>query len=123
MYRSFICCAVASAVALSSVARAASLSCAPTLTFADVHFSEMIPPSRERTWTATVSVDASRCKPNSSGHFEIVFTRLSEFGPDLDFHERYAWRSSSVLIAVKFAADEAVQRYRVENITSCVCLK
>jgi hypothetical protein len=83
----------------------------------------MIPPTLEREWTAVVSVDASECQTDSSGYFDIVFTRLSETAPDLEFSERFAWRLSSVEVAVNFAANEAVQQFRVENITPCVCIK
>jgi len=89
--------------------------CAPILAFKNIRFSEMQPPTLERKWTAIVSVDASRCQENSSGYFEIVFTRISEVAPDLEFRERYPWRPPSVEIAVNFAAIEAVERYRVEN--------
>jgi hypothetical protein len=110
------------AMEIFSAANAAgSLACAPSLTFKDIRFSEMQPPTLERTWTATVSVDASRCQENSSGYFEIVFMRISEVAPDLEFRERYEWGPPSVEVVVNFAATEAVERYRVENITSCVC--
>lgn len=108
-------------IKIISAAGAAGPKCAPVLMFKDVRFSEMRPPTLERKWTAIVSVDASRCQENSSGYFEIIFTRLSEVAPDLEFRERYAWRPPSVEVAVNFAAMEAVGRYRLENITSCVC--
>jgi len=95
--------------------------CRPALEVKDVQFSQMQPPTRKRTWTAVVSVDASRCASNSSGSFEIVFTRLKENGPELDFRERFAWQPPAVNVAVDFAADEAVQRYRIDTITPCVC--
>jgi hypothetical protein len=38
--------------------------CRPTLAFKDVRFSPMQPPSMQRTWTAVVTVDASRCAAN-----------------------------------------------------------
>ena len=95
--------------------------CRPALEVKDVQFSQMQPPTRKRTWTAVVSVDASHCAANSSGSFEIVFTRLKENGPELDFRERFAWQSPAVNVAVDFAADEAVQRYRIDAITPCAC--
>ncbi len=97
--------------------------CHPALTIGDVHFSEMTPPTLERTWTATVSVDTSGCQPNVSGSFDIAFTRLSETAPDLPFRQRYAWRSPSVAIAATFAADEAVQQFAIDNVTACACPK
>ena len=45
----------------------------------------------ERKWTAVVSVDTSGCAANSSGYFEIVFTRLKEIGPDIEFREQFVW--------------------------------
>jgi hypothetical protein len=96
-------------------------SCRPALDVLDVQFSQMQPPTRKRTWTAVVSVDASHCAANSTGSFEIVFTRLKENGPELDFRERFAWLPPAVNVAVDFAADEAVQRYRIDDITPCIC--
>lgn len=123
MHRSFISGIVASALGLASVVLVnGDPLCHPKLTFTDVQFSEMILPTLERKWTI-VSVDASGCQAPSSGYFDIVFTRLSETAPDLEFGERYAWRPPSVEVAVNFAANEAVQHFRVENITSCVCIK
>ncbi len=124
MYRFSVSGIVASTLALASVVPVTGHPlCRPTLTVSDVQFSEMIPPTLERKWTATVSVDVSRCQPNSSGYFDIVFTRLSETAPDLEFSERFAWRPPSVAVGVNFAANEAVQQFRVDNITSCVCVK
>ena len=39
--------------------------CRPALAIKDIHFSKMKPPTLERRWTATVSVDASRCAMNT----------------------------------------------------------
>ena len=95
--------------------------CRPTLTFKEVYFSKMQPPTLERKWTAVVSVDTSGCAANSSGYFEIVFTRLKEIGPEFEFRERFVWLPPSVKVGVDFAADEAVGRYRCDNITPCPC--
>jgi hypothetical protein len=75
----------------------------------------------ERKWTALVLVDASRCAANSAGYFEIVFTRLQETGPDLEVREKFMWRPPSVIVAMDFAADEAVGRYWTDNVTPCPC--
>src|SRR5277367_1045179 len=100
MYRSFFSGIVASTLGVVSFAPVTGHPlCRPTLNVTGVQFSGMMPPTLERKWTAIVSVDASRCQPNSSGYFEIVFTRLSEFGPDLEFRERYASRPPSVEVA------------------------
>jgi hypothetical protein len=95
--------------------------CKPSLAFKEVKFSEMQLPTLKRTWTAVVSVDASRCVANSTGHFEIVFSRLKEIGPEVEFREQFKWLPPSVEVAVDFSADEAVERYWVDNITPCPC--
>jgi hypothetical protein len=76
-----------------------------------------------------VAVDASACTTDSKGYFEIVFTRLSENAPDLEFRNQFLWSapafvwqaSPSVSVGLAFATDEAVERYRIENVTPCVC--
>ena len=95
--------------------------CAPTLAISDVHFTEMQPPTLSRTWSAVVAVDAAHCAANATGTFEIVFVREKEIGPDLEFRERFVWRAPSVKVQVDFAADEAVQSYRIDNVTACDC--
>ena len=95
--------------------------CKPSLAFKEVQFSEMQPPTLKRTWTAVVSVDADGCAANSGGNFEIVFSRLKEIGPEIEFREQFKWQPPSVKVAVDFWADEAVERYRLDNITSCPC--
>jgi hypothetical protein len=62
-------------------------------------------------------------------YFEIVLRRLSENAPDLEFRKQFIWSvpssvwqaSPSVGVGLAFAADEAVEQYRIENITPCVC--
>ena len=102
--------------------------CRPTLTVDEVEFSAMMSPTLERMWSAVVSVDASGCTDNAKGYFEIVFTRLSENAPDLEFRKQFiwsapsfVWQMPSVGVGLTFAADEAVAQYRIENITSCEC--
>jgi len=103
--------------------------CRPELTINEVEFSAMTPSTLERTWSAVVAVDASACTADSTGYFEIVFTRLSENGPDLEFRKQFLWSapsfvwqaSPSVGVGLAFAADEAVEQYRIENVTPCVC--
>ena len=95
--------------------------CRPALTLNEVQFSPIRMPKLQRNWTAVVAVDASECANNSGGHFDIVFTRLSETAPDLEFRQRFAWSPFSQNIALDFAADEAVAAYRIENIEPCVC--
>ena len=47
--------------------------CKPTLSVNDVQFSPIHPETLVRNWTAVVSVDASRCRANFRGTFDIVF--------------------------------------------------
>ncbi len=126
MCRIVICGLAASALvlvlALASVAPAASQAvCRPKLSVTGVQFSEMIPPTLERRWTATVSVDASRCAINTGGTFEIGFLRIKENGTDLEFREQFIWLPPSVKVSVDFWADEAVQQYWIDKIAPCVC--
>jgi hypothetical protein len=96
-------------------------SCRPKLAFKDVAFSHMQPPTMQRQWTAVVSVDASRCAAGSNGSFEIVFTRLQEFGPDTEYAEPFIWTAPQVSVSVTFAPTEAVQDYRIGRIAPCAC--
>jgi hypothetical protein len=75
-----------------------------------------------------VAVDASACTADSKGYFDIVFTRLSENAPDLKFRKQFiwsapssVWQAPSVSVGLTFAADEALEQYRIENITPCEC--
>jgi hypothetical protein len=95
--------------------------CKPVLAISDVHFTEMQPPTWSRTWSAVVAVDATHCAAKATGTFEIVFVREKETAPDLEFRERFVWRAPSVKVQVDFAADEAVQSYRIDNVTACDC--
>jgi hypothetical protein len=102
--------------------------CRPELTLNEVQFSDMTAPAFERTWTAVVSVDAWACTSDSKGYFDIVFTRLSENAPDLEFRKQFVWSAPSfvwsapsVNVGLTFAADKAVAQYRIENVTPCVC--
>jgi hypothetical protein len=77
-----------------------------------------------------VSVDAWACTSDSKGYFDIVFTRLSENAPDLEFRKQFVWSAPSfvwsapsVNVGLTFAANEAVAQYRIENVTPCVCRK
>jgi hypothetical protein len=94
--------------------------CRPALTVEDVRLSEMEPPTLQRRWTAVVSVDASRCAA-TAGSFAVVFSRLKDSGPDLEFRERFTWAAPSVAISVTFWADEAVERFRLDDVVPCPC--
>jgi hypothetical protein len=106
-------------LAFTTVAQAGP-TCTPSLTFEDVRFSPMRPPTLERTWTARVSVDASRCAA-MSGPFTILFSRLKENAPELDFEEQFTWKPGLIEVAVGFSADEAVERYWLNPVPSCAC--
>jgi hypothetical protein len=122
MHRSRISAFLAGIIGFVSVTQAVGRqACMPTLAFREVYFSETQPPTLERKWTAVVSVDTSRCLANSEGSFEIVFSRLKEVGPEVEFRERFAWRPPSVQVEVDFWADEAVERYWIANIAQCPC--
>jgi hypothetical protein len=92
-------------------------SCKPVLVVRDVSFSEM--QAWRRTWTARISVDASRCAA-TSGRFDIDFVRLKEAGPDLEFREAFVWTPGEVEASTVFAADEAVRDY-VIVAAPCSC--
>ena len=124
MYRSCISGLLAGIIGLTSVTQSVGQQlCGPTLAFKEVQFSEMQPPTLERKWTAIVSVDASRCVGNSGGHFEIVFTRLKELGPEIEFREQFIWLLPLVKVEVDFAADEAVEAYWIDNVAACPCAR
>ena len=113
---------LASVLALAGTTQASSQPvCRPALAFKNIQFSPMQPPTLERRWTAIVAVDASRCAADSAGYFEIVFVRLLEIGPDLEFREQFVWLPPSVKVGVDFGAYEAVERYRIDGVTPCAC--
>jgi len=110
---------LASGIALTGATQAAAPTCAPALAFKEVRFSPMRPPTMERTWTAVLSVDASRCA-TASGTFTILFSRQMENGPELDFEQQFTWKPGLIQVSVGFWADEAVERYWL-NPVSCAC--
>jgi hypothetical protein len=122
MHRSYMAGVLAGAIGFVGVTQALGRqACRPTLSFKEVQFSEMQPPTLERKWIALVSVDASRCMANSAGYFEIVFSRLKEIGPEIEFREQFIWLAPSVKVGVDFWADEAVERFWIDNVTPCTC--
>ena len=94
--------------------------CRPELAIKEARLSPMRAPTFERKWIAVLSVDAARCA-TTSGRFEIGFARLKENAPDLDFHETFTWKPSSVEVSVDFWADEAVSAYWLRAIAPCPC--
>jgi len=118
------CCLLAGVIAvMSPTAAVGEVACRPILAFTAVEYSPMQLPALERKWTAVISVNASRCAPHSQGQFDIVFSRLKEIGPELEFREHFKWLSPSVTVQVGFWADEAVERYWIEKITPCPCAR
>jgi hypothetical protein len=121
MYRSCISGLLASLIGLIGVTQAvAERACRPAIAFKQVRFSEMQPPTLQRKWTAALSVDASRCA-TVSGRFEIGFSRLSEYGVDLEFRQPFIWRPTAVEVSLEFGADEAVGAYWLDAIAPCPC--
>ena|ERR1043166_4970599 len=115
------CALLAGAIGLAGMAQAVAVpACKPVLAFTDVWFSSMQPPTMERTWTAALSVDASRCA-TMSGRFEIMLTRQKENAPEVDFVEPFMWKPGRVDVSVAFWADEAVEGYRLSSIAECPC--
>ena len=98
----------------------AQASCKPALAFTGAHYSPMQLPSLERTWTVAFTVDSSRCAA-SSGEFSILFSVLTENGPDFEVVEKFSWNSDLNVISRKFWADEAPAAYRVLSIAPCPC--
>jgi hypothetical protein len=115
---------LASILGLASVTQATGGPvCRPALAVTEVRFSEMLPPTNERKWSAVVTVDASSCAANASGYFEIGFLRQKETGLELDFVEEFIWLPPRVRVGVDFWADEAVEQYWINKVTPCACAK
>jgi hypothetical protein len=106
--------------AFVSAAEAGERICKPTLGFREVRFSPMQPPTLERKWTAVLSVDASRCA-TASGRFGIMFSRMKENAPEIDFIEHFTWKPGAMEVSVNFWADEAVEGYWLNDVAACPC--
>lgn len=112
---------LAGCIALSGMTQAiAAPVCKPAVTFREVRFSQTQPETMERRWTALLSVDASSCT-TTSGRFEILFSRLKENAPDMDFIEPFTWTPGSMEVSVDFWADEAVDAFRLNYVAACPC--
>jgi hypothetical protein len=94
--------------------------CKPVIGFKEIRFSEVQRETMERTWSATLLVDASRCT-TTSGRFEILFSRSKENAPEDEFVEPFTWKPGLVEISVTFWADEAVEGYWLRSIAACPC--
>ena len=95
--------------------------CTPTLAVTATRTSELQPPASGRLWFAVVSVDGSGCGAEARGHFDLVVSRAKENAPEVVFRERFLWQPPSVTIGIDFAADEAVEDYRIDRVTPCLC--
>jgi hypothetical protein len=123
MYRSRVFGLIAGSIGLIGASQAiAQPMCKPALAFKEIRFSEMQPPTMERKWTAVLSVDASSCA-TATGRFAILFSRLKENGPELDFREQFTWHPGQVEVSVDFWADEAVERYWLDSVSPCPCAR
>ena len=112
---------LAAGLALTCIPHAvAAPICKPALAFRDISFSATHPETMERTWTAALSVDASRCA-TASGHFEILFSRQKENGPEVTFAEPFNWTPGVTEVSVQFWADEAVEAFWLHNVAACPC--
>ena len=105
---------------IGAATAAGSLECAPVLAFKQIRFSKMRPPTLERKWTESYRSMHPNVRQIPADTLRS-YLRGSAVAPDLEFRERYAWRPPSVEVVVNFAANEAVERYRVASITSCAC--
>ena len=96
--------------------------CKPQLAVKDVRISELR--NLERTWTAAVHVDASRCT-DFSGRFEIHFLREKENAPEIEFSETFTWHAGELGIgqieaSIDVWVDEVVHDYRA-YAAPCAC--
>ena len=96
--------------------------CKPRLSVKQLHFSEVRPQTQERSWTAVVSVDASRCE-STAGYFDLGVVRQKENGVELEFREQFIWSAPSTLVGIEFWSDEAVEDYWIDSVQACPCLK
>ena len=64
------------------------------------------------TWKATLAADTRHCATRSGG-FEIDFIRIKEFGPDVQFTEKFRWNSGQFDVSMEMTVDENVLEYRV----------
>lgn len=114
LHRSFIRLAAAAAL-LNTVPSFGGQICRPNLSVKDVRTSELR--NLERTWTAAVRVDASRCT-DFSGRFDIHFVREKANAPEVGFSQTFTWHAGESGIgqtepSINLWVDEVVTDYRV----------
>jgi hypothetical protein len=103
---------------LGATPNVAQQACKPALTVTAARISE--PRNLQRTWSAALAVDASHCA-TTSGQFDIVFTRLKDSTPDLQFIERFTWAPGQTAVSLDIWWDEWVQDYRLGRVAPCPC--
>jgi hypothetical protein len=96
--------------------------CRPHISVKAVRMSEV--QNLQRTWTATLNVDARRCTADS-GRFDIHFLREKENAPELAFSESFTWHTGKlgvgqVAVSIDLWIDETVHDYRI-YIVPCAC--
>ena len=94
--------------------------CKPHLAFRQVNFSPINYETMERRWSATLSVDASRCD-TASGRFEILFLLMSETAPDNDLARAFTWAPGLIDVALDVTANEWIDGYWLQGIAACPC--
>jgi hypothetical protein len=109
------------AIALVLTPTAAQEVCRPILAVTATRMSELQAPASGRLWFAAISVEASGCAADATGHFDVVVSRAKENAPEVVFRERFVWQRPSVTIGIDLAVDEAVADYRVDQVTPCPC--
>ena len=105
----------ASSILLSATPSHGEPICKPQLAITNIRISELR--NLERTWTAVVHVDASRCAV-SSGRFDIRFVREKENAPEIEFSESFIWQAGELGIgqteaSIDLWVDEVVHEYRL----------
>jgi hypothetical protein len=109
------------AITLAATATAGHTACSATLAVTATRMADLRAPASGRLWFATISVDAAGCAADATGNFDVVVSRAKENAPEVVFRERFVWQAPSVTIAIDFAADEAVEDYRIERVRPCAC--
>jgi hypothetical protein len=108
-------------LAPGAAAQAADPVCRPKLTIERAELGPLDMKTLRRTWTATIAANTAGCARDSSGVFDLGYTRLQEIGPDADFRERYTWRAGKIKLELQFGFGEALDRVWIENVSACPC--
>lgn len=109
------------AITLAATATAGHAACSATLAVTATRMADLQAPASGRLWFATISVDTAGCAAAATGNFDMVVSRAKENAPEVVFRERFVWQTPSVTIGIDFAPDEAVEHYRIDRVSPCVC--